>query len=470
MNKSRDDFYNITNKICNDIINYFKNERDIEYKLNNNLTPKQIYQGFLVDKNWVDKWKRYSYYDYIKNNFLNKNINDERPIKKYIIDKQNNKFLNYNEINDIENYIVKDVNQLKLLEKQNRTFVLLNTNFLKQFPIKSNLTLTTFYISYQNIQILSQNVPIFSFKTNNNTIINDGNNNQEKSIYNSEFLKHLLRFAYLKGEIFSKSNRFKNNLNQAYIINSALMNKLKELYNLKDIITYLNNYQILAGINYQNCDNNFPKISKFLNENQINYINTSSGIKFIFQPSDLKKDINGNYYPSYRLSYSLIPKNSAAINKLNEYAAKEVDGIYNIQNTAEWGGLTATANAEYIYNGFSKQLEDDNNGEDDYYTFTLNINPSGKYMNNKNELEIHDIYENMSVDFSSININPSEGVSYYSRGNELIITIPDGQPTTITYRARALFDEGASEGDSVRISNTAYIKDLGYLLETEEEK
>ena len=51
------------------------------------------------------------------------------------------------------------------------------------------------------------------------------------------------------------------------------MNKLNELYKLKDIITYLNNYQILAGINYQNCDNNFPKISKFLNENQINYIN-----------------------------------------------------------------------------------------------------------------------------------------------------------------------------------------------------
>ena len=197
-------------------------------------------------------------------------------------------------------------------------------------------------------------------------------------------------------------------------------------------------------------------------DNQINYINTSSGIKFIFQPSDLKKDINGNYYPSYRLSYSLIPKNSAAINKLNEYAAKEVDGIYNIQNTAEWGGLTATTNAEYIYNGFSKQLEDDNNGEDDYYTFTLNINPSGKYMNNKNELEIHDIYENMSVDFSSININPSEGVSYYSRGNELIFTIPDGQPTTITYRARAIFAEDAREGDTVRISNTAYIKDLGY--------
>ena len=197
-------------------------------------------------------------------------------------------------------------------------------------------------------------------------------------------------------------------------------------------------------------------------DNQINYINTSSGIKFIFQPSDLKKDINGNYYPSYRLSYSLIPKNSAAINKLNEYAAKEVDGIYNIQNTAEWGGLTATTNAEYIYNGFSKQLEDDNNGEDDYYTFTLNINPSGKYMNNKNELEIHDIYANMSVDFSSININPSEGVSYYSRGNELIFTIPDGQPTTITYRARAIFAEDAREGDTVRISNTAYIKDLGY--------
>ena len=49
------------NKIYTDVKNYNENENFIVNKLK---TPgDQIYGGYLVNKNWVDKWKKYSYYD-----------------------------------------------------------------------------------------------------------------------------------------------------------------------------------------------------------------------------------------------------------------------------------------------------------------------------------------------------------------------------------------------------------------------
>jgi hypothetical protein len=58
--------YNINlNKIYNDLKNYFIGETDIVNKLNNKINPKQSYQGFLVEKIWVDKWKKLSNYDFL---------------------------------------------------------------------------------------------------------------------------------------------------------------------------------------------------------------------------------------------------------------------------------------------------------------------------------------------------------------------------------------------------------------------
>ena len=47
----------------------------------------------------------------------------------------------------------KDINQLKLKKNSNKSYVLLNSNFLKEFPFKENITMITFYLSYQNIHI-----------------------------------------------------------------------------------------------------------------------------------------------------------------------------------------------------------------------------------------------------------------------------------------------------------------------------
>ena len=141
------------NNVYNDLKNYFLNEMDIINKVNNPTSQGQIYQGFLVDKIWVDKWKKYSNYDFIKTNYLLKNFNDENIIKKLIINYLSNNNLNYDEIKNVQNYIIKDINQLKLKENSNKSYVLLNFNFLREFPFKESIAVITFYLSYQNIQI-----------------------------------------------------------------------------------------------------------------------------------------------------------------------------------------------------------------------------------------------------------------------------------------------------------------------------
>ena len=82
------------NNVYNDLKNYFLNEIDIINKVNNPINQVQIFNGFLVDKIWVDKWKKYSNYDFIKTNYLLKNFNDEIVIKKLIINYLNNNNLN----------------------------------------------------------------------------------------------------------------------------------------------------------------------------------------------------------------------------------------------------------------------------------------------------------------------------------------------------------------------------------------
>ena len=97
--------------IYQDVKNYFENENYITEKLR--MEGDFAFQGYLVNKNWVDKWKKYSYYDIIKENILLKNINDEYTIKTFIINEQVKSNLYYDESKiGIENYILKTENQI----------------------------------------------------------------------------------------------------------------------------------------------------------------------------------------------------------------------------------------------------------------------------------------------------------------------------------------------------------------------
>ena len=86
-------------KIYMDIINYYKLEKDISDKLNNENIQEEKYIGFLVNIAWLNKWKKYSFYDKIKNEFLLNNNNDKNKIINKIIEEQKTTGLNYDEIN-----------------------------------------------------------------------------------------------------------------------------------------------------------------------------------------------------------------------------------------------------------------------------------------------------------------------------------------------------------------------------------
>ena len=101
--------YKDVDRIYTDLKNYYLNEKDISYNVNNQGVGK-IYNGFLVDKFWVDKWKKYSCYEQIKSNYLYNNNYKEKEIKKIIIDNLSKNNLNYKEIDNVENYIIKDIN------------------------------------------------------------------------------------------------------------------------------------------------------------------------------------------------------------------------------------------------------------------------------------------------------------------------------------------------------------------------
>ena len=185
-------------KIYNDINKYFNTESDIINKLNIR-NQKCQYQGFLVDKSWVDNWKRYSYYDEIKNKYLDKKNNNDKLIKKYIIDKQNNDNLNYNEINNVENFILKNGDKLKLQENQNKSFILLNSDFLRQFPVKLDISPISFYFSYKTIKLQIQGKK-FYFETNNNIVINKENHKVTKKVTKELNQKESINNNYIYNE------------------------------------------------------------------------------------------------------------------------------------------------------------------------------------------------------------------------------------------------------------------------------
>ena len=98
----------------------------------------------------------------------------------------------------------------------------------------------------------------------------NGNNS-----YNSEILKNLIRFPFFKKELKLPKNKPTKDLNVAYLVKKEVIEKLKKLYGLKNLIDILSKNNVLSDdIDYQNCDMNYPKISEYLNRAYSKYINT----------------------------------------------------------------------------------------------------------------------------------------------------------------------------------------------------
>ena len=132
-------------------------------------------------------------------------------------------------------------------------------------------------------------------------------NNQSSYInqlYNSHYLRHLIRFPFFKNELISKNNPYQ--IKEAYLIKSNIIMKFKEKYALKEIFNILQENKILDGINYYNCDSNYPKIIQFLNDNKTRYFIEMKKIETSGLPITFNKNediISPKYINNKKLIY-----------------------------------------------------------------------------------------------------------------------------------------------------------------------
>ena len=122
--------------IYDSMLKYFLFEKNFIKQLKEN--KKKSYSGFLVGKNWLDKWKKYTNYDEIKEKYLvNNYYNMTKDIKKSLF----NEIIDYKEINKkiyllpSENESLKNINEHEIINmlKKNQ-LALIDLGFKNFFP------------------------------------------------------------------------------------------------------------------------------------------------------------------------------------------------------------------------------------------------------------------------------------------------------------------------------------------------
>ena len=161
------EYYNFENKF------YF----DLQIKKSN---PESLY---LVDKKWIDKWKYFTNYEYIKMKYLNNTKKIDDNIKKRIkndITSHQNKYkniiniFNYNQM-ELLNFEKKE--QLEEYLKYNNSLAIINFKLICFFKNEYNKKLDVkMTIEDHKIKMLLNNGEK-SFNSNDNTIILENKNN-----------------------------------------------------------------------------------------------------------------------------------------------------------------------------------------------------------------------------------------------------------------------------------------------------
>ena len=335
------------NKLYESIKIYMDNERDILSKLNSN--SQNIYQGFLVDNIWIEKWKIYSNYNNIIKLFKPNNIN-EGVIKNNIRQELLNKNLNISNLDYIDRFILKDVTQLKSPITANNTYILLNAKFINLFinNHEDNINLNNFFISYQKIEIRINNIPFLSFQTNSNAIynkvINYSNSNSKSTqlnpktrIPNKNFIQksNSNEINNLKNELF-KANKI---IEQQKLTINELQNKLNN-YNttINDLNNNINNYKKiiiqkdaeLNNLRTQLNNNNIIPNKVYFNDIMcVNFISSDQNVHYA--ASCLKTDTFAEIeeklykqYPQYRETNNSFLANGTQVLRFKTIAENKI--------------------------------------------------------------------------------------------------------------------------------------------------
>ena len=268
LNKSSD--FNEIKKIFKSIKEYNNFENNFSNCLKN--STKHIYSGYFVDKDWLDEWKKYTNYENIKNYYLEKKINEKIIIDKIIFDKEkNNKDKRLSSINIIK---FKEKDEFESHIKM-KSLALLGVNFInifKSYNTLSHLDRTSYYLYNNTIEFTFNNISPILIKSNCNIILSD-----ELKGFNN--LKQLIRIFYFQKDLEKNINLphrqleiNKIELNYYYLINKKLIKQYKDYYKSNQLNEFLKNYDSFKNINYNNFEEEFPKLLSSLKEKNPKYL------------------------------------------------------------------------------------------------------------------------------------------------------------------------------------------------------
>jgi len=165
----KSNYENIT-KIFDSVIKYYNFEKQILKDLKNKNNSNIINFKYLVSKNWIDNWIKFSNYENIKSNYLLKNlINKENIINDLIYYLEKNK-INYNDFPNSINIMKFDKKEEIESYLKNDSLVLIGSEFFFCFSYNISGKLTKYNVFNNKILIYLDNYEILSFKSKNNII------------------------------------------------------------------------------------------------------------------------------------------------------------------------------------------------------------------------------------------------------------------------------------------------------------
>ena len=323
--------FDLIKKAYHNVKSYFDFEIKIQNYLESKKESKNLGNGYLIEKDWIDKWKQHIRYKNIKNDLiLNKSEKEIRDKLIYIFEENKYKII---DLNKIKNNELKDKQKIEECLKKG-SLVLVSSEFIDSFEQSHSLNEINYNLYENSIKIDLGFDNCIKIKTTDNIIpqffgetgYDNTNNNQNSfEIKNSEVISEisnnkfaidiltiLLNFNLEQKEFIYKVENSKKNINSSvndyYLVNSVTFFKFMEFFSFVKIDDLINYYNLKSTTDIKN-----DLLDKIIKESKAVFNKLSSNKYDFFKKFRIKKffyiksDEYRKYY--YPCEFQIVSKN-----------------------------------------------------------------------------------------------------------------------------------------------------------------
>ena len=259
-NKLKNNF-DLIKRACQNIKSYYEFEKKIQNG------GKISGKGYLVEKDWIDKWKEQIHYEAIKYYYLRPNESDKEIRDKLINIFEINKY-KYTELKGIKNQELSNKQKIEECLKNN-SLVLVNSDFIESFERIHSLSEINYNLYENNIEIYFGSGNSLKFQTKDNII--------------PQF-----------GEIGIENENVDNNQNPFEAKDNSVNSKRYKYKFAKDIFSILFNFNLGQKIFFDKVENSKNNIDNYINDYYL--VNSDTFYQFLQFFSYLKVDDVIKYY------------------------------------------------------------------------------------------------------------------------------------------------------------------------------